>query len=275
MSIPVTSAVVQVPGEPGAPVIVDFDVHALRVALVSRDDVLRLPASWSVPGVYVLIGALDGRPAAEVYVGKAIKVRDRLGQHRSKPKLSWWRAVAVTRDTTAGFNSAEIGYLEGRLYSELLALPGITLKAEQHDLDTTLPSHLLVQLDAFVPTILAALRLAGLSLWPEETQKAKSGKKHQQVPGTIADLLAAGLLTVGATLTFRRAGKTAEATVAPDGQLIVAGKAYESPSAAAASALDLKAANGWVSWKLDGGSGPTLADLRAQLAEASMNSGSD
>jgi hypothetical protein len=62
----------------------------------------------------------------------------------------------VTRDTTAGFNSAEIGYLEGRLYSELSSLPAVSLKADKHDHDTTLPQHMLVQLDAFVPTILGA-----------------------------------------------------------------------------------------------------------------------
>ena len=83
------------------------------------------------------------------------------------------------------------------------------------------------------------------------------------------DLLAAGLLSAGALLTFQRAGKTAEASVTADGQLVVDGKAYSSPSRAASTSLGLKAANGWVSWRLDAGAGPTLADLRAQLPGAS------
>lgn len=92
---------------------------------MSRRDVLNLSSAWASPGVYVLLGALGTESTTELYVGKAVKVRDRLNHHRTKPKLPWWRAVAVTRDTTAGFNSAEIGYLEGRLYSELSALPSI------------------------------------------------------------------------------------------------------------------------------------------------------
>ena len=127
-----------------------------------------------------------------------------------------------------------------------------------------------MQLDAFVPTILAALRLAGLNLTPVPASPSdEAEKKVQQVPGTVADLLAAGLLTAGAVLVFKRAGMSAEATVSPDGQLIVTGKAYDSPSAAAAAALDLKAANGWVSWRLEAGAGPSLADLRAQLTKPS------
>lgn len=50
-----------------------------------------------------------------------------------------------------------------------------------------------------------------------------------------------------------------------DGALVVDGKAYTSPSTAATRALDLKAANGWTSWRLAEGHGPTLADLRKQL----------
>jgi hypothetical protein len=242
-------------------VVLDFSVHALQVALV-----LKLPPKWAAPGVYILLGALGTQGATELYVGKAVKVRDRLNHHRTKPKLDWWRAVAITRDTTTGFNSAEIGYLEGRLYSELSSLPGINLKADKHDHDTTLPQHMLVQLDAFVPTILAALRVVGIDLGDAGGPDAEpAGTTRQTFQTTVADLLAAGLLSAGTVLTFERSGKKAEAAVTVDGQLVVDGKAYRSPSTAAAAALGLKAANGWVSWRLDGGTGPTLAALRAQV----------
>jgi hypothetical protein len=266
MPSPITPANAQIPSDTDAPVVVDFDVHALRMAFVQRKHILKLSSSWAVPGVYILLGPLGGESTTEVYVGKAVKVRDRLNHHRNNPKLPWWRAVAVTRDTTAGFNSAEIGYLEGRLFSELSAIPSISLKADKHDLDTTLPQHMLIQLDAFVPTILASLRLAGLDLGADQVDAMEpGGKKVQQIQGSVPDLLAAGLLGAGTTLTFQRAGKTAEASVTADGQLVVNGKAYSSPSSAAAAALGLKAANGWVSWRLDGGMGPTLAQLRSQL----------
>lgn len=267
MASPVTPANAQVPADADAPVVLDFGAHALRVALISRPHVLKLHDGWNVPGIYVLLGPLGTDTSTEIYVGKAVKLRQRLNHHRTKPKLSWWRAVAISRDTTAGFNSSEIGYLEGRLYNELVATPGISLKADKHDHDTTLPQHMLLQLDVFVPTILAALRLAGLDTSTEEpvADTGPASPSRKQISGTVADLLAAGLITAGATLVFERAGKTAEATVTSDGQIVVDGKAYGSPSRAAAEALGLKAANGWVSWELAGQPGVTLADLRAKL----------
>lgn len=137
---PVTPADVQVPSDPGAPVIVNFGVHALGMAFVARDCVLALPQqSWSTPGVYVLMAPL-GSGRTQVYVGKAKELRGRLNTHRNNPPIDWWRAVAVARDTTDGFNTAETGYLEGRLASELSDLPYIDRKADRNDIDTSLPS---------------------------------------------------------------------------------------------------------------------------------------
>jgi hypothetical protein len=113
--------------------------YALRVALLSRPHVLKLPPEWAAPGVYVLVGPLGADAPTQLYIGKAVKVRKRLNDHRNAPKLPWWRALAVIRDTTAGFNSAEIGYLEGRLTSELSSHPKISVKAEKNDQDTTIP----------------------------------------------------------------------------------------------------------------------------------------
>lgn len=268
---PVTPADVQVPADADAPIIVNFGVHALRMALISNHGVLGLPQQpWSAPGVYVLLGSIGGDGKTRVYVGKAKGLRSRLGTHKNRPPIPWWRALAVIRDTTDGFNTAEIGYLEGRLADELGALPQIDLKADRHDIDTSLPQHLLLQLDSFVPTILAGLRLVGLDLREQsggEGLDTNGSKARTIIAGTVADLLAAGLLTAGTTLTFKRAGQAAHATVTVEGDLLVDGKAYTSPSTAAQKALGLKAANGWTSWKLEDGNGPSLADLRAQLPD--------
>jgi hypothetical protein len=272
MTSPVTPASVQIPKEPEAAVVADFPIHALRVAYIAKPYVTKLGADWHVPGVYLLIGPglIAGR--LPVYVGKSVGMRGRLITHRSKPKLDWARAMLVRRDTTDGFNSAEVGYLEGRVAGELAGLPGIDLHLEKEDLDTTLPGHLLPVLDAFVPTILAAARLGGLSLVPApddvvDEDAAGNGGGRKTYSGTVADLLAAGLLEAGAQLTFSRAGKVAQGKVTSEGEIVVEGKAYGSPSTAAAKALGLKAANGWVSWRLDGGTGATLAELRAQLPQ--------
>lgn len=266
-SSPVTPGSLQVPAAPGAPVIVDFGVHALRAAFARKESILELPPAWAAPGVYCLIGTVGGADNTLTYVGKAINVRKRLIQHRTKPPIDWWRAIAVVRDTTDGFNSAEIGYLEGRLAKEIEHLPNLTLQAGKYDLDTTLPSHMLVQLDSFVPTVLSALRVAGLDMrQADPVSMTVESKSHRQiVPGKISDLLAEGLLSAGASLTFKSAGKSAVATVTASGELIVDGKSYASPSKAAAAALDLTSANGWISWRLDGGSGLSLDELRKQL----------
>src|SRR5690606_24008139 len=141
---------VQVPADANAPIIADFVEHAIRVAYVQRRDVVRLPESdWAAPGVYVLLTD-DG--SGHAYVGKAVKLRDRLLQHRVAPKLDWTRAVILKRDTSHGFNSAEIGYLEGRLSSELGAVHNLRVVKGKTDQDATLPRHMLLSLDAMLPT---------------------------------------------------------------------------------------------------------------------------
>lgn len=270
MSALVVPVNVQVPADAAAPVVADLTVHAIRVAHIWRRDIERLPVDdWSVPGVYVLLAAGE-RP--ETYVGKAVELRGRLLQHRIKPRIDWQRAVAIKRDTSHGFNSAEIGYLEGRVASELRAIPGLTVVEGHQTRDETLPPHLLLALDELVPSVLAALRLVGVDLFkpPEEDEDDEPpalGVKRAHVvkAGTIADLLAAGLLAAGAELHLSQGGTTARGSVTATGQILVDGVAYGSPSRAAATALGLTSSNGWTTWHVGDVNGATLDHLRAQL----------
>lgn len=269
MSSPVIPVNVQVPGITTAPVVADLPVQALRVAYVARRDLEHLQeAEWGVPGVYLLLTD-DG--SGQVYVGQAVHMRKRLFQHRAKPKLEWRRAVAIKRDTSHGFNSAEIGYLEGRLAAEIGAIPGVNLIQGLTSQDTTLPSHHMLALDALLPGVFGALRLAGMDLFkeadvPEGVGAGDRNKKaHTVIPGTVADLVAAGLLRAGAELRLSQGGRLASATVSTSGEVIVDGVAYASPSKAAATALGLQSSNGWTTWHVGDLSGPTLAQLRATL----------
>ena len=136
---------VQIPSDPDAPVIADFVEHALRVSYIDRQHLSSLPSSgWDSPGVYVL---LTGDGSGRVYVGQARKIRARLFQHNSRERLPWVRAVAVKRDTTDGFNTAEIGYLEGRVSAEIAALDNLTFVEGQSSVDETLPKHMMITLD--------------------------------------------------------------------------------------------------------------------------------
>lgn len=269
--MPVDVAEVQIPRDPDAAVVFDLEVHALKMALVDRKSLKALDAkTWNRPGIYVLLGPLGGSKT-EVYVGKSgggkQGVRGRLLTHNSSPttnaKFGWWRAVAVVRDTTDGFNSAQIGYLEGRLTSELKALPGMEVRSDRGDLDTSLSDPKRAALDAFVPSILAGLKLAGLALREEEPEPESSKEKQQWFGITVADLVSSGELEVGAVLTYKRKGASATATVSSQGELLVDGVAYKTPSEAGKAAHGLKnRPRGWTDWKLEGGDGPSLHELR-------------
>lgn len=171
----------------------------------------------------------------------------------------------MARDTTNGFNTAEVGYLEGRWADQVDRLPSMHLKAGKRDKDTTLPDNHLLQLDQFIPTLMAGLRLAGVNTAEAEVpSRAKTKKGYTHHGASVTDLLASGMLRTGQELTYTRKGETRVAKVTSDGSLIVAGTAYSSPSNAAIAAFeDLKSVNGWWAWRTSDGA--SLKDLREQL----------
>lgn len=260
---------VQIPSDSSAPVIADFVGHALRVAYVDRARLTSMPAAdWDVPGVYVL---LTGDGSGQVYVGQARKVRSRLLQHNTKERLPWRRAVAVKRDTTDGFNTAEIGYLEGRVSAEVGALEHIAVIEGQTSGDETLPRHMMISLDSFVKSILGALRLAGVDTTrrnPESEPEDERGGSVESSRVTFAvkfsDLVSSGLIRAGETLHLRQGRTTGTGTVTADGEIVVRGVAYKSPSSAAASALSMQSSNGWTTWRVGNPAGPYLDVFRQQ-----------
>lgn len=269
-STAITAVNVQVPSSANAPVIADFAEHAIRVAYLMRRDVTRLPhQDWATPGVYMLLSD-DG--THEIYIGKSTNLRSRLQHHKQKNSQvpGWSRAVLVKRDTTHGFTSADIGYLEGRLSAQLDVVPGITVVKGKTDGDATLPRHMQMSLDALIPSILAAARLAGIDVyWMDDAEPESRAVKRTATRGTVAGLIAEGLLHVGAELNCTRGGALGVGTVAADGQIIVQGVGYKAPSLAAAISLGATSSTGfggWEMWHVGSLTGPSLSDLRRQLA---------
>lgn len=258
---------VQVPSSPEGPVVADFVEHAIRAAYVNRVHLKTLPETWHETGVYVLLTD-DG--TGRIYVGKAVDLRKRLQEHARREKLPWTRAIAMKRDTTHGFNSAEIGYLEGRLAAEAEAVAGLTVVKGKSDSDTTLPPHMMLSLDALITSMLAAIRLAGIDISKDEEDAepvddaAKNKRSHKSIPGTVADLVSAGLLAAGEKLELQQGAVRAQGSVTTDGAIVVSNVAYSSPSLAAAKALGLQSSNGWTTWHVGSLSGPTLDSLRRQ-----------
>lgn len=256
---------VQIPAAADAPIVADFVEHALRVAYLHRAHLKALPSEeWLCPGVYVL---LTGDGSGHVYVGKATALRKRLQAHANRPPLDWTRAVAIRRDTTHGFNSAEIGYLEGRLSAELGAVPSLSVVKGKNDEDTTLPPHMMLSLDALLGSMLAALRLAGVDVAkdadePEPVSTSAKRRGHTKINGTISDLVATGLILAGEEVHLLQGTLTAKGSVTATGEIVVDGVAYGSPSKAAAKALGLQSSNGWITWHVGSIDGPTLDSYR-------------
>lgn len=84
---------------------------------------------------------------------------------------------------------------------------------------------------------------------------------------TVTDLIEAELLSPGETLTFHRprVGRTHTATVEPRGSLLVEGRSYATPSAAACTAAGVTQMDGWNAWET--AQGRSLHDLRSELLD--------
>lgn len=260
----VTPVNVQIPSDAEAPVIADFVEHAIRVAYINRNHLRALSSdSWAQPGVDVLFTS-DG--SGQVYVGQARNLKQRLGNHHSKPKLPRTRAVAFKRDTTSGFNTAEIGYLEGRLSAEIGALRDYHVIQGQQSGDETLPKHTMISLDVFVKSMLLAQRLTGIDITrtreedPSNDSDRPDPKQKSRV--LLADLVSSGLLQAGDILYIQQGDVKAAGTVTADGEVIVQGVSHTTPSVAAAAALQLQSSNGWTAWRLGEYGGKPLDTLR-------------
>lgn len=272
-----------VPEDPRLPVTFKLEEHALRLAVVNRTDLGLLNANeWNKPGVYVLIGASQKKPSkTEVYVGKSSQkkgVRGRVLTQNTNPKgaadFDWLKAAVFVRHTLDGFNSAQVGYLEGRLAAKLKKSPALDVQAGKSDEDDSLTSAQLASMDALVPSLLAGLRLAGLDITPspdtaepdEVAPDNTANVKKQRFSVTIAQLVEVGLLAAGDVLVFERKGKKQTCAVTGDGYLVVDGTEYSAPSAAAVAAYpgEIEAAPGWDVWRLEDGA-KTIGDLRDEF----------
>jgi hypothetical protein len=116
----------------------------------------------------VLLGpANDPDAKIKARPGMGSDVLFRLRQHPTEN--SWFTRAVVARDMRQGWNSAEAGYLEGRLHDLCRNADGVE-HVSRRDHDGTLQTHeehLIERL--YLPGIIAALRLAGVPLEPTWT----------------------------------------------------------------------------------------------------------
>jgi len=257
---------VLVPASARRPIVMYDPQGALRLAVVEQDCASALDDSWDSAGVYVLlwppVDGADHQP--KVYVGQAAQgLRKRIGQHVAG-KLGWHRAVLVDRaNTKYGFNSAQVGWLEGRLWSLTSEAEHVQPTNKVQPKDDTLPDYERPALEAVIVVVRRVMRLLGYSLEPPGSDPKATKKAHFTV--TFKDLIAAGKLTPGDVLVFIDPVLQATATVRSDGRLELSGVPYDYPSAAAA-AVRGRSTNGWADWGLVREDGTiTLMKLREEL----------
>jgi hypothetical protein len=252
---------VLVPASGRAPIVMYDPQGALRLAVVERGGVSALDDSWDSAGVYVLLWPPhdDADRQPQVYIGQAVQLRTRLGQHVGG-KLGWRRALLVDRaNAHFGFNRAQIGWLEGQLLQRASQATGVRPTNKVQSADETLPAFERPGLETLLTVIGRGLRLLGYALDPPDVPRRP--RVH------LRDLLAAGTLSAGDVLVFTDRDHPATAVVRGDGTLELNGIAYASPSAAAA-AVRGRPTNGWTDWAQQTEHGSiTLQALRDQLGQ--------
>ncbi len=250
-----------------------YDKHAaLKISIIERAGVRGLGDEWDVPGAYLLLDRHDNDGIWGCYAGKApAGVRARIKTHLTT-KDHWYRAVLIRRDTTYGFNSAEVGWLEGRLYDLLNASENVRLHNGNRPRDESLPPYDRQVLEMVILPVRRLLRMLGhdpASLDDTMVEDKKRTRTSRFLGVTIEQIVDAGLLEVGATLVSTNSVWPATCVVLAGGLLEYAGKTYEQPSPAAYQVKERQPTNGWDFWALETPNGlRSLATLRADYLEA-------
>lgn len=275
MDVDTLTMAVLVPDNAATPTVVFDDNAALKLAIVERSGARRLGDEWDTAGLYILIDRADADGGWGVYVGKApAGIKARIGSHL-RNKDHWFRALLVRRDTTHGFNSAQIGWLEGRLYDILKAAENARLHNSVRPGDETLAPYDRQALEMVLVSIQRVMRLLGHdSSSGDETSGSGPGKKTSRYYGIkLEELFETGLIKVDDVLISTNGAWPATARIAPKGKIAMDGEEFDNPSSAAI-AVKGSPANGWDFWARQTPTGLVrLSTLRAEYLDQSTPAG--
>jgi hypothetical protein len=239
------------------------------MVLVNRESVHLLDSeAWGVLGVYFLLGPSEDNDSDhyQAYVGEVGKssLIQRTKQHAKQKE--WWNRALLIASASGDFNSAEIGWLEGRLYDVLNNAVGCNVRNGNRPGDNSLHAHERALLERYVEPVVAALRACGAPVATAD-QKPPAPKKVRRYTESVADLVGAGLLKPDTVLEPLKKGASTTATVLSDGRLRVGDEVFDSPSAAAKAASGAIAEAGWDFWGAPSGAGNfvPLSKLRDRL----------
>jgi hypothetical protein len=239
------------------------------MVLVNRGAIRRLGDDWKVLGVYFLLGPdPDSSDRFLAYIGEVGRrnLLLRLSEHAAQK--AWWnRALLIASNGSDGFNSAEIGWLEGRFYDVLNNAVAATVMNKGRPGDDSIGLKDRGVLERYVEPTIAALRAVGASPDTADQKPSPSGKKRTFYRESVKDLIDANLLKAGTRLRPLRKHVTATALVLDDGSLDVSGKRFAAVSTAAQAVTGNQSEPGWEFWGAPSGDGGfvSLFELRDRL----------
>ncbi len=124
-------------------------------------------------------------------VGKSSLI-SRLRNHAARKE--WWSRALVIASASDEFNSAEIGWLEGRLYDVLNNAVAAEVMNSVKPGDDSLAEHEWRVLEKYVEPIMACLRACGAPPDTADQKPEKVVRRKMRYPETLRDLVEAGLL---------------------------------------------------------------------------------
>lgn len=247
----------------------------LRMVLILRGDAKDLGDDWMCPGVYLLLE--DGPNGGwRSYVGKATNLRARVLQDHRLEGFEWNRELLVR--SPERFDTADIGWLEGRIYG-LLKEAGVLLANKQRPKDDTLDEFKKTPLKIHIGVIQSALTLLGYPVGGEVQATERDTGTEQEERGVtttrsrrnVLDVVSVGQRIKSTSPKHRGA----TATIDANGGVRYKGRLYATPSAAAKAVTKTNTANGWSFWGIGTESGLVkLRDLRDRDPSPDLKRGS-
>ena len=173
----------------------------------------------------------------------------------------------IASSSSDGFNSAEIGWLEGRFYDVLNNAVAARVMNKGRPGDDSISIKDRGVLERYVEPTIAALRAVGAPPDTADQQPSPAGKKRTVYRESVKDLIDADLLKPGTRLRPLRKHLTTTALVLADGSLDVDGARYVAVSTAAQAVSGNQSEPGWEFWGAPSGDGGfvSLFALRGRL----------
>ena len=263
-------------GESSAdPIAVDVEGYGLQMVVVNKESLGLLGGEWDTRGIYLLLGRAGETGKYTAYVGEATgqSLRNRISQHVRTEK-NWDRALLITG---SNFDSAAIGWLEGRLHDVLANAAAAEVLNRVQPKDETIPEYRRDVLERYVEPVTLALRALGCPPDTADQKPTVPVRTRRVFRESLADLIDAGLLKPGTRLRPTRRKYDEPATVLEDGSLQVGDEVFAAVSTAAQRVSGNQTEPGWEFWAAPSGDGSlvSLYELRDRLrAGGASRSGS-